>query len=80
MNSDILDRVCGKLGSQAALAELCRVSPQAISKWKASGIPPKQVRTIEAATGIPARELRPDIFGEPQRGAWDGHERRGQMR
>ena len=81
---DVLDKVCKKLGSQAALAELCEVSPQAVTKWKSAGIPPKQVRRIEAATGIPASELRPDVFGvaalpASQQVAWNGPERRRQM-
>ena len=60
---EVFDQVIEKVGSQTALAELCKVSPQAITKWRKSGIPPKQCRTIEAATGIPAAELCPDVFG-----------------
>lgn len=59
---NIFDRVVSKIGSQAALAELCEVSPQAVHKWRDKGFPPKQVRRIEAATGIPASELCPEVF------------------
>ena len=62
---DGFDQVCAKLGSQTALAALCEVSPQAVTKWKSNGFPPKQVRRIEAATGIPAATLCPDVFAMP---------------
>lgn len=38
-----------------------RLTPQAISQWKS--VPPKRVLAISQVTGIPAHELRPDIFG-----------------
>lgn len=60
---DVFEQVCAKLGSQAALAALCEVTPQAVTKWRANGFPPKQVRRIEAATGIPANVLLPEVFG-----------------
>jgi DNA-binding transcriptional regulator YdaS (Cro superfamily) len=59
----VFDKVVEKLGSQTALAELCNVTPQAVTKWRMSGFPPKQVRKIEAATGIAASKLCPEVFG-----------------
>lgn len=63
MRMDAFDRVCAALGSQNALADLCGVSPQAVSKWKESGIPARHCRRIEARTGVPAAELCPEVFG-----------------
>jgi len=52
------------LGSQAALAELVGVTQQSVSGWCVKGqpIPVKHARTVEAATGIPKEDLRPDIY------------------
>lgn len=60
---EVFDRIKERLGSQNAIADLCDVSPQAVSKWRETGIPPKHCRTLEAATGIPASDMRADIFG-----------------
>lgn len=60
---DVFDRILEKLGSQAALAELCDVTPQAVWKWKEARIPADKCRTIAEATGIAPGEMRPDIFG-----------------
>lgn len=38
--------------------------PQNIQWWVVKGkVPAEWVKRIEAATGVPATELRPDIFG-----------------
>ncbi len=61
---DVISEIVGKVGSQAQLASLCEVSPQAVSKWVTSKrIPTGQCRRIESATGIPSARIRPDIFG-----------------
>lgn len=62
---DAFDAVCERAGSQSALATLCEVTPQAVSKWARSRrIPPEHCKLIEAQLGVPAAEVRPDIFGE----------------
>ena len=63
----VYEQVVKKLGTQTALARLCGVSPQAAGKWRRDGFPPKQCRTIEAATGIPASALNPEVFGPVKR-------------
>ena len=39
------------------------VTYQTLQYWLAQGIPPGRVASVEAVTGIPRGELRPDIFG-----------------
>lgn len=62
---DALHKAIDLLGTQASIAELCGLSPQAVSQWVAGvrPIPPRHARTIEKATGgvVTARQLRPDL-------------------
>lgn len=63
-----LRRAFRAIGSQAALAEICGVTAQAITKWVRSGkAPAKHCIPIEIATGgaVTRYELRPDVFGTP---------------
>ncbi len=56
--------IVARFGSQAALAELVGVTQQAVSEWclKGKPIPTVHVLKVEAATGIPKEDLRPDIY------------------
>lgn len=66
-------RACAACGTQAELLarvnanlpEDQRISPQAVSKWTKSGVPPERVLAVEAACNqaVTRYELRPDIFG-----------------
>jgi DNA-binding transcriptional regulator YdaS (Cro superfamily) len=47
-------------GGTTALANKLGISKQAVSMWKK--IPAERVIAIEAATGIPREELRPDLY------------------
>lgn len=47
-------------GRRKALAEALQISPSSISMWKR--VPSERVGDVARATGIPAQELRPDIF------------------
>ena len=51
-------------GTQRRFAESLNVSPQAITKWKKSGVPAQRVLEVERATqGTVTRyELRPDLY------------------
>ena len=58
-------------GSGPKLAERLGVSARAIYKWSArwdegrmDAVPPGRAIQIEAATGIPRSELRPDLWSE----------------
>ncbi|TIX23877.1 YdaS family helix-turn-helix protein [Mesorhizobium sp.] len=48
-------------GRRITLASHLGISPSAISMW--NQVPVERVAKIEIFTGIPRRELRPDIFG-----------------
>ncbi len=65
-----IERAVELLESQAAIARLCDVSPQAVNQWVARvrPIPPKHAKAIARATcgAVTASQLRPDlaeIFG-----------------
>lgn len=42
--------------------KLVGVGRAAVFKWEARKVPAERVRQIEAVTGIPASDLRPDLF------------------
>ena len=45
------------------------ISRGSVYKWKwADKIPAERVLAVEAITGIPRRELRPDLFGDQASG------------
>ena len=49
--------------SQVELARLIGVSQPAIARWIERGrVPAERVLTVSRITGIPASELRPDIY------------------
>lgn len=54
-------------GRRTALAEQLGITPGAISQW--SQVPPERALDIERITGISRHELRPDVFGQPERPA-----------
>lgn len=67
---EALERAVRAAGSQSKLAEMLGVKQAHVWHWlnKAQrGVPAERVRAIESATGIPAHELRPDIFQAPER-------------
>lgn len=47
-------------GRRNRLAAELRISPSAISMW--TRVPAERVVDVERVTGIPRKELRPDIF------------------
>lgn len=69
-----IQRACAALGwgGQSKLArELSargpRCTPQAVQKMYSSGhVPADRVLDIEAVTGVPRHELRPDLYQEEQ--------------
>jgi TorA maturation chaperone TorD len=61
-------RAAGGVGS---LARKLGISQPSVSNW--SRVPADRVLAVEAATGIPRTDLRPDLYGEPRlNGATDG--------
>lgn len=63
MRTEVLDEVIKRLGNQAQLARICGVTPPAVTQWLKRGqIPATRCKTVEKATGIKRKDLRPDIF------------------
>ena len=51
------------------LASRLEISRGSVYKWKwADKIPAERVLQVESITGIPRRELRPDLFGDQASG------------
>lgn len=59
----LLEYLNAERGRRARLAEALGVSSAATSQWKE--VPLDRVIAIEALTGIPRYDLRPDVFGVP---------------
>ena len=56
------------IGQQQRVAEICGVTPGAVSQWLTKGrVPVQHCLTLESATEgrVTRYQLRPDIFGEP---------------
>jgi DNA-binding transcriptional regulator YdaS (Cro superfamily) len=62
--TDALRRAVAKRGSQVAFARLIGVTQGAVSKWlrEQKHLPDKHVLAVEAATGVPKEQLRPDLY------------------
>lgn len=77
MANEALKRACEKVGGQKALADLINTTQSQIWYWlekSKNGAAAGAVLAIEAATGVPRHELRPDIYpapatSEPERAA-----------
>jgi len=48
-------------GGTVAMARALGASKQAVSNWRRTRIPAERLPRVEALTGIPAADLRPDI-------------------
>lgn len=58
-----IQRAAHVVGGQSALARKLGCTSQAVSKMCATGrVPAERVLPIEAATGVPRHELRPDLY------------------
>ena len=47
-----------------SLAKLLNVNKSTASRWVSNEIPANRILEIEAATGIPRSQLRPDLYCE----------------
>lgn len=66
--SDPLEKAIENAGGLTALARKLGIQPPSISEWKRRGrVPASRVLQVEAATGVPRHELRPDLY--PPEGA-----------
>ncbi|WGD49433.1 molecular chaperone TorD family protein [Bradyrhizobium sp. CB1650] len=57
-----LDRAINAAGGVAQLARKIGISQPSVSSWRM--IPAQRVVAVEAATGVPRTELRPDLYSE----------------
>jgi TorA maturation chaperone TorD len=55
-----LDRAIGAAGGVAELARKIGISQPSVSNW--SRVPAQRVIAVESVTGVPRRELRPDLY------------------
>ncbi|HXJ61928.1 MAG TPA: Cro/CI family transcriptional regulator [Verrucomicrobiae bacterium] len=63
MRDEPLAKAIQVVGSIAALAAKIGVKPQAVSAW--DRVPAERAKAVEAATGVPRHELRPDLWDAP---------------
>jgi TorA maturation chaperone TorD len=63
MRDPALEKAIGSVGGVRALARSLGISQPAISSWKR--VPADRVLSVEATTGIPRSELRPDLYPRP---------------
>lgn len=61
-NRSVVQKAIKKAGGIVALGRALGITHNAIYSWKR--IPSERVREVEAITGIPRHELRPDLYGE----------------
>ncbi|MDP3407073.1 Cro/CI family transcriptional regulator [Bosea sp. (in: a-proteobacteria)] len=60
MRDPALEKAIGSVGGVRALARSLGISQPAISSWKR--VPADRVLSVEATTGIPRSDLRPDLY------------------
>lgn len=58
-----LDRAIDAAGGVAQLARKIGIAQPSVSNW--SRVPAERVAAVEAATGVPRTELRPDLYCQP---------------
>lgn len=63
---DIVTKAAGKSGGVVALARELGIKHTALYSW--TRVPAERVLDIERITGVSRHELRPDIFGQPEKG------------
>jgi DNA-binding transcriptional regulator YdaS (Cro superfamily) len=58
-----LVRVLEAAGGPTKVAEHLGVVPSAVTQW--TRVPARHIHRLEALTGIPARDIRPDLWDTP---------------
>jgi TorA maturation chaperone TorD len=62
VRDDGLDRAIDAAGGIAQLARKIGISQPSVSNW--TRVPAQRVVAVEAVTGVPRNDLRPDLYGE----------------
>jgi DNA-binding transcriptional regulator YdaS (Cro superfamily) len=57
-----VDRAVAAAGGEQAFMERVGIKRRSLFAWRASGIPAVRLPAVVRVTGIPAHELRPDLF------------------
>jgi DNA-binding transcriptional regulator YdaS (Cro superfamily) len=72
MSKEAILKACDAVGGQSALARALGLSSQGtVSSWiKRNKLPAERVLAVEAVSGVPRHELRPDLY-PPMRRATD---------
>ena len=55
------NKIIDEIGGTNVVAELCEVTPQAVSQWRDDGIPPARLMFLKV--------VRPDVFAPAERAA-----------
>src|SRR5260370_1891140 len=58
-----LDRAIDAAGGIAQLARKIGIAQPSVSNW--NRVPAQRVIAVEAATGVPPSQLRPDLYSDP---------------
>lgn len=61
-HAQTLDRAVTATGGEAEFLSRLGISRRTLFYWKSGGIPPFRLAAVARASGIPASELRPDLF------------------
>lgn len=72
MSTAALTHAVELAGGQKPLAEKIGTTQSQVWYWlnrSKKGVPAEFAERVEAATGISRHELRPDVFGQPEREA-----------
>jgi len=65
MKNPALIRAIKNAGNQTILAKRLGLTPQAVQFWTTNRLPADWVVRVEAETGVPRHELRPDLYPTP---------------
>jgi len=57
-----IDRAIAAAGGEEAFMQRVGIKRRSLFSWRATGIPAVRLPAVVRATGIPAHELRPDMF------------------
>ena len=58
----LYDQLTAKNIKPIALAAALEVDRATVSRWNKRKVPAERVRSVAGVTGIPAHDLRPDLF------------------
>jgi DNA-binding transcriptional regulator YdaS (Cro superfamily) len=57
-----IDKAIAAVGGEDEFMDRLGIKRRTLFYWRADGIPPVRLAAVARATGLPANELRPDLF------------------